>query len=132
MSFEQFTPIKRKNRINRKNTYYIQAGERKTGYSYGRVHFSGGMRDNLKLTEYDYVELYTDRENKLIAIKPTNEQSDSTRAISKNGNSRFITCTSWLHTAVKELGYPERGSGSYKVIDGGLVVLEKPTEEVEL
>lgn len=124
MAFEQYRPINRAK--NEKDTYTIQAGTKKTGYFSGMIYFNGGMRDALKLQEYSHVELFTDKDNKLIAFRPTNTPSDFTRAIRKNGNHRFITCSSWLHTATQELGYPEKGSGSYKAIDDGLIVLEKP------
>jgi hypothetical protein len=124
MSFEQFVPINKG--VNSKNTYTIQAGKKKSGYFNGTIYFNGGMRDALNLHQYAYVELFTDRDNKLIAIRPTNEKTEHIRVMRKNGNNRFITCSSWLYVAVSELGYVEKSSGSYKVIDGGLIVLEKP------
>jgi len=127
MSFELHRPVNRAK--NEKNTYSIQAGKKKTGYFSGMIYFNGGMRDALNLTEYSYMELYTDKENKLIAIKPVNEATENTRAIRKNGNHRFITCSSWLYEATRELGYPEKGSGTYTVLDNSLVVLEKPEEK---
>lgn len=126
MSFQQFTPVNKG--VNNKDTYTIQAGQKRTGYYSGMIYFNGGMRDKLELAKYEYVELYTDRDAKLIAIRPTNTKSQSTRAMRKNGNHRFITCTSWLYIATKELGYPEKGSGQYRVLEDGLIVLEKPGE----
>lgn len=124
MAFEQFQPVNKAK--NTKDTYTIQAGTKKTGYFNGMIYFNGGMRDKLQLEKYSHIELFTDKENKLIAIKPTKTATDFTRALRKNGNHRFITCSSWLYVAVKELGYPESGSGLYEVLEDGLVVLHKP------
>ena len=124
MSFEQFKPSKK--HINTKNTYTIQAGTKKTGYFSGMVYFNGGMRDALNLQEYTDVELYTDRDKKLIAVKFGKEKTDNTRTKKKNGNHRFITCSSWLKIAIDDLGYPEKGSGEYEQLENGLVILHKP------
>lgn len=127
MNFELFVPTYKG--LNNENSYTIQASTKKTGYFTGRISFNGGMRDTLDLTKYDYIELYTDKGNKLIAIRPTNTKSDSTRSIRKNGNLRFITCSSWLHVAVNELGYPAKGNGGYEQLKDGLIVLYKPEEK---
>jgi hypothetical protein len=127
MSFEQFMPVNKG--VNLKDTYTIQAGTKKNGYYSGMIYFNGGMRDALELEKYSNVVLFTDTTNKLIAVKFTNDDVEGHRKLRKNGNHRFITCTSWLHTACTELGYPEKGSGSYKIIEDGLVVLEKPQGE---
>lgn len=124
MSFEQFVPQNKG--FNTKDNYSIQAGTKKNGYFNGTIYFNGGMRDNLKLQDYRYVELFTDRQNKLIAIRPTNTQTEATRSLRKNGNHYFVACSSWLFMAVTELGYPEKGSGTYKKLDDGLIVLDKP------
>lgn len=127
MSFEQFKPINKAK--NTKDTYTIQAGTKNTGYFSGMIYFNGGMRDKLNLQDFKYVELFADKDAKLIAVKFTNNKTDYVRSLRTNGNHRFITCSSWLHIATHELGYPEKGSGSYKVLDDGLVILEKPVEE---
>lgn len=124
MSFKQFTPISKG--VNTKDSYSIQAVTKKNGYFTGTIYFNGGMRDKLNLKQYNYVELFTDRENLLIAVRFTNEKTESTRVLRKNGNHRFITCSSWMYVAVSELGYPGKGSGDYEVIEDGLVVLYKP------
>lgn len=128
MSFEQFIPVK--NGVsNNKDTYSIQAGKKSsTGYFTGSVYFNGKMRDKLNINNFRYVELYTDHEAKLIAVKFTNTKSEGTRVIRKNGSTRFITCSPWIYTATKDFGYPEKGSGQYETV-GELVVLHTPTED---
>jgi len=125
-NFELFKPVNKTK--NTKNTYSIQAGVKNTGYFSGMVYFNGGMRDALQLDRYKHVELYTDKDSKLIAVRFVVTPSENTRALRKNGNHYFITCSSWLHVAVNDLGYPEKGSGSYRVLDDGLVLLEKGQE----
>lgn len=126
MSFEQFIPVNKQ--ANTFDGYSINAHQRNTGYWSGQINFGGKMQKKLNLRDYKYLQLFTDKQNKLIAIKPTNEQSEGVRKIRYNGGRAFMTCTHWLFIARTELGYPENGKGDYEVIDGGLVVLKKPAQ----
>ena len=129
MSFEQYIPsYKGKNTLD---GYSMNCTEKKSGYWTGQINFGGTMEDNLKLKDYKYVMLFTDKKNKRIAIKPTNEKSEGTRSLRLNGGRTFMTCTSWLYIAVNELGYPQTGKGTYKVLDGGLIVLEPPSAQLK-
>lgn len=127
MSFEPYIPqLKGKNMLD---GFSYNISERKSGYYTGQINFGGVMQDNLNMDDYKYVELYEDSKNKLIAIKLSNKKGKNTRALRRNGNRPFMTCTSWLYKARFEFGYPEKGKGSYEVLENGLIVL-CPTKEV--
>lgn len=124
MSFEPFIPTnKGKNTLD---GYGLNITEKKSGYFTGQINFGGGMQEKLKMTDYKYVDLFQDNQNKLIAIKLTNEKGDGSRAIRYNSGRAFMTCTSWLYNARFEYGYPATGNGGYKILENGLIVLEKP------
>lgn len=72
MSFEPFIPTnKGKNTLD---GYGLNITEKKSGYFTGQINFGGGMQEKLKMTDYKYVDLFQDNQNKLIAIKLTNEK----------------------------------------------------------